>query len=161
MAGFPGRQLGILGFLISSAPGRGSLKEGHRALHGSALMLPGLQSRGQSRGLTCGWEQGRPGPARWKSAAEPPAIPKFPPSARWDYIRLPRHALQPYPLPLSWDSCPAAVSLQATEWLGSLGLEAEGTIPAFSALAAGTWTSQYPVCFILFRDFMSPRACHP
>lgn len=111
MAGFPGRQLGILGFLISSAPGRGSLKEGHRALHGSALILLGLQSRGQSRGLTCGWEQGRPGPACWKSAAEPPAIPKFPPSARWDYIRLPRHALQPYPRSHSFFHCPGTAAL--------------------------------------------------
>jgi hypothetical protein len=64
-------------------------------------------------------------------------------------------------LSLSWDNCPAAVSLQAVGWLGSPRLVAEGTVPAFAASAAGAWNSQYPVCFMLFRHCLPLRARHP
>lgn len=178
MAGFPGRQLGILCFLITS-PQHPSAQCLAGALsgrpQGSAWFCPdpprAPEQRAEQRGLTCGWGQGRPGTACWKSAARPPLgddsfhFPSFRLLQAGITSGSPGMPCSLLPLltalSLSWDSCPAAVSLQAAEWLGSPGLVAEGTVPTFAASASGAWNSQYPACFMLFRDCLSPRACHP
>lgn len=142
---------------------QGLSQEVHRALRSSARILP----EPQSRGLTCGWGQDRPGTACWKSVA---GLPLGDDSFNFPSFRLLQAGITsgspgtPYSLlplltalPLSWDNCPAAVSLQAKEWLGSPGLVAEGTVPAF----ARARNSHCPVCFMLFRDCLSLRASTP
>lgn len=92
---------------------------------------------------TCGWGQGRPGTACWKSSAR---LLLGDDSLNFPSFRLlqagitsgsPGTPCSLLPLltalSLSWDNCPAAVSLQTTEWLGSPRLVAEGTAPAFAA----------------------------
>lgn len=129
-AGFP------LCFLISS-PQHPSAQCLSGALSGRILPEP------QSRGLTCGWGQGRPGTACWKSSAR---LLLGDDSLNFPSFRLlqagitsgsPGTPCSLLPLltalSLSWDNCPAAVSLQTTEWLGSPRLVAEGTAPAFAA----------------------------